>query len=479
MTNGSNESVPAHRLVCIGDSITQGVRSGAATDGAWSWPDIVARALGVGDTFRSPRLGGPGPGMPVNLETLARDVLGRYGSKLDWYELPGAALRTRSWMARVEKYWETGPGTEPPDGPVPQNLGLMGFDLRDALALTASECEQRISEPKNNLIDQVPEHSTLRNARHVLSAVGPDATVFDAAGSLAADGGIETLVVMLGANNALEVASNLELKWSGPDFQDLDGKERAGYTLWRPEHFASEYALVADRIEAIGARHTVLATVPHVTIAPIARGVQGKVEPGSEFFRYYTRPWIDDDDFQQDRDPCINADDARRADAAIDEYNETITDIVDQRRSAGQDWRVFDLSGLLDSMAYRRYLEDETAQDLGFVEYDWPPPFEDPEARPDTRFFRSDGGGRTEGGIFSLDGIHPTITGSALVAFELAKVMSEAGVTFAQPVDLDAAVAADALNSSPPPIVDSILEVLGWFDRFGDNFSAITRPGRK
>ena len=36
-----------HRLVTIGDSITQGVRSGAIVDGSLAWPTFLARAMDI------------------------------------------------------------------------------------------------------------------------------------------------------------------------------------------------------------------------------------------------------------------------------------------------------------------------------------------------------------------------------------------------------------------------------------------------
>jgi hypothetical protein len=51
---------------------------------------------------------------------------------------------------------------------------------------------------------------------------------------------------------------------------------------------ASIDALVDGRVFQIAswcARHVIWGTVPHVTIVPIARGVKGKVRPGSRYFR--------------------------------------------------------------------------------------------------------------------------------------------------------------------------------------------------
>ena len=467
-----------HRLVTIGDSISQGVRSGAAVDGSLSWPMFLADAMGISDSFRAPVIAAPSLGLPVNLEYLVTEVLARFGTELSWYEVPAAALRVRSWMDDVEDHWEAGPGSAPQvvnagDGPY-HNLGILGFDLRDALSLTAAECDRRIpgSRADDALVKQVPEAAGFRVAREVLNVAGPDKTVFDAAKDLADDGGVEVLVVMLGSNNALQVASELELHWTGADFDDLDAKGK--YTLWQPHHFATEYAAVVEAAAAVGAEQTVLATVPKVTIVPLARGVGDKMAQGSRYYEHYTRVWIDDDDFEPDRDKHITHREARDADLSIDAYNDTIRAAADDM---GASWHVFELGHRLDSMATKRYIEDPSARPAGFVPYQWPDPLADLDPLLGTKFFRSDNGKRVEGGIFSLDGIHPTVIGSALIAHEIAVLLRDAGVDVAD-VDLQAALDADQLNSNPPDIVDSVLGVVGWLDQLADVFTSIARLGR-
>ncbi len=68
--------------------------------------------------------------------------------------------------------------------------------------------------------------------------------------------------------------------------------------MWQPAHFAAELKEVVAAVKQIKARHVIWCTVPHVTIAPIARGVANKVTEGSRYYSYYTRPWISDDDFR-------------------------------------------------------------------------------------------------------------------------------------------------------------------------------------
>jgi hypothetical protein len=90
-------------------------------------------------------------------------------------------------------------------------------------------------------------------------------------------------------------------------------------------HFPAEYAELVRRLKTIPAQRVVLCTVPHVTIAPIARGVNPakpgeKWQPGSRFFPYYTDPWIDDTHFRTDKHRYITHQQERAIDSAIDQY---------------------------------------------------------------------------------------------------------------------------------------------------------------
>ena len=113
---------PAHRLVTIGDSLTHGFMSGAVFRTDLSWPALVAYELGLpAEGFRFPTYEWPtGPGgLPVDLERLARAFERRYGPKLDFTEIVGAALWARSYLDSIEDYWERGPGAATPPSAQP------------------------------------------------------------------------------------------------------------------------------------------------------------------------------------------------------------------------------------------------------------------------------------------------------------------------------------------------------------------------
>src|SRR5207248_418230 len=98
------------------------------------------------------------------------------------------------------------------------------------------------------------------------------------------------------------------LIWSqSADLRKLPHQRRV--TIWEPEHFIRIYDLAVAQLEKIHAKRVYLATVPHVTIAPVARGVtpnwmeRGIPEVASvhgstrKYYEYYTRFWFWDTTF--------------------------------------------------------------------------------------------------------------------------------------------------------------------------------------
>jgi len=370
------------------------------------------------------------------------------------------------------------------------NLAIYGWDLRDALSRNADNAaaEQR-TDAGHHLVPLI------RNADHIAAGRVLDSartsgglamTPLEAATALSREGtledpegpGIETLIVLLGANNALGSVISLWVHWSGPGYDHLQAK--AAYNVWQPQHFAAEWAKVVAAVRRVRARHVIFGTVPHVTIAPVARGVGGKVRAGSRYFAYYTRPWIAEDAFDPDEDPCLTADEARAIDSAIDAYNDTIVASVAEARHDGLDWRVMELAGVLDRLAFRRYLDDPQVDRPGWLTpYKLPPALANLDPMPDSRFFASDEDGRVKGGLISLDGIHATTVAYGLMAQEFVWIMQDAGVEFRRGdgvtprtgdvlVDFDRLLERDTLVGHPPKFLDDAVNMIGWVDQCAD-----------
>jgi hypothetical protein len=471
------DGIPRHRLVVIGDSLSHGFKSLAVSDVELSYPAMIAAALGWKD-FKAPSYEGPG-GIPLSLEWLFRQLEPKFGDEISGLvETARAFAFIRSLLDEHEEYWERGEGSRIPSPPwINHNLSVYGWDLRDILSRDADRIRRNLVPPSDDPVMQLPENADQLAALRVLdsarSVLGEALTPLEAAAHLGEDGGIETLIMWIGSNNALPCVLNLNVKWTrNDDYADPVRKNR--YTVWRPTHFAAELDLVAAEVRKIRARHVLWGTIPHVTIAPLARGY-GDRDPRSAYFSYYGRPWLDEDTFldEPDRYPHFTGDEARAVDRAIDQYNVAICEQVKAARHAGHDWRVVDLSGVLDRLAYRRYVEVDAARPEWWKAYELPPEFEQElKFKPDTRFLRSGRDGVSQGGLLSLDGVHPTTIGYSIVAHECIQVMSAAGVQFAHPIDFAAVAKSDTLCSTPLTSLENTLETLRRLD---DRFALIGR----
>lgn len=495
------QAQPKNRLVAIGDSLTHGFQSGAIFNTDISYPAIIATELGWSASFRYPKYDGHG-GLPLNIELLMRTLEQKFGPEIDWWELALAGFTVRHFMAEVEDWWERGPGSHVPESTeLNHNLAVFGWDICDALARTASKCKEWISAPKNQLFKQVVESANERAALRVYnySEANParnELTVFGQARELGEQGdinggngdGIETLIVLLGANNALGAMLDLNVRWSGPGYDSL--AEKYKYNVWAPLHFEAEFRKVITEVKKIKARHVIFGTVPHVTVVPIARGVGRKVRTGSRYFPFYTRPWIQDADFDDKHDPRITEQQARAIDSAIDQYNYCINELVREARSDPahpRDWYVFDIAGMLDMLAARRYLDDPTARPKWWSPYQLPPELANLNPKPDSRFFVGDRNGvRLQGGIFALDGVHPTTIAYGLMAQEFINIMQTAGVKFYKGdgvtertgpvrVDFNRLLQLDTLISDPPKSIGTDLRLIGWFDEKVDFIKRMLR----
>ncbi|WP_328876408.1 hypothetical protein OHT76_43830 [Streptomyces sp. NBC_00287] len=186
----------------------------------------------------------------------------------------------------------------------------------------------------------------------------------------------------------------------------------------------------------------------------------GKTAPGSRYFPHYTRPWISDHAFNPVLHPHLTGEQAEDVDRAIDLYNEAIIKEVSTARQDGRDWYLMDTAGLLDRLASRRYIEDPLARPKLWRAYPLAPQLTALAPEPNSRFLTSDGARRTDGGLFSLDGVHPSTVGYGIVAQELINVMLRAGVEFRHPdgsvrtapvtVDFDRLIRRDTLINQPP-----------------------------
>ncbi len=468
------------KLVVIGDSMSQGFQSGSISKTHLSYPAMIAQCLNDTD-FKVPNFRGEG-GIIVNLENLHRQLAERYDKKISWIEIPFAIKTIHSFLDRIEDYWERGAGSRISNtGPLHRNLAVWGFDVTDSFMLTEGLCRRAIPPASNHLWPwkEITEFPMYRTARRTLNpSFDPqyeDLSQLDAAAKIAQqEGGIDNLIYFHGANNCLGTVTTLEIQWSKAGDLHTPAHQRT-CNLWTSKHFDMLLDKAAQKIQAINATNVFVGTVPHVTIPPVSRGVSPAAPNGQErdqagYYEYYTHFWIWDDAFKKapHKYPHLRRDEAKLIDATIDAYNDAI-----KQKAASHGWHVVDTCKTLDQLAFRRQ--------GGQVAYQFPPQLiqalknnqatqhrfaNNGQPILDTRYIRinpskTDPQMKYQGGLISLDGIHPTTIGYGIMAHEFLKVMQAAGVQ-TNPLDWDHIVGADTLVTDTPTNLQNLQDILGF-----------------
>ena len=461
-----------HKLVVIGDSLAQGFNNGGIYRTDINFPSFILRCFDPIPEFDQPLFTAQG-GIPLNLEVLLRGLSDEFGPDIEWTEYAAAATSTFKTLKRIKKYWEGGLKDLSRNQQTPfHNQAIWGFAINDSWMVNERNSREHIEthKEKYNVFGVLPEHAKFTTARLVLNPrLTPEYqenSQIRNAQILQSDGGIENLIVCLGHNNALGAVVNLNFTWS--ELSDLKAfTTDRKHSLYRPEHFEMEYRELADRITRIGAKRVFVPTIPYPTIPPVCRGVNSEFSSNHlGYFDYYTRFWIWDEDFDPDKHPHLTKDEAIQIDFAVDEYNSIIRKVAIE-----YDWHVVPMAKNVASMARRRL--------GGELLRSYPQDFlaalkrnpdtehlvdENGETRLSTDYIRLDKetGKLYKGGIFSLDGLHPTTIGYGLMANAYRDVMRKAGVKFQKPIDWDYIIREDSLVTKPPKLLAELRMVLRY-----------------
>jgi len=460
--------MPKIKLAAIGDSLTQGFQSGAIQNTAWSFPAIIARSFGssVPAEFRVPSFGPYG--LPLNLEQLmyrAEEALSREPSDVE------VALRLPilipQYLDEVETYFERGPGSGPAKfGGSYHNLAVWGFALAEAARLSVERCSSAIRDDEGWIEDDflgLPSGAMYRTARKVfnpqlVAARNADTQLTALERLLESDGPLDVLIFWLGSNDALGTVLDLEIKdMEGVRQLPDDPVKLLEWNLTSAAVFDVQYTALAARLENILARRSprtqvFVGNVPHVTIPPITRG-QGEFD--GKYFDYYTRFFVPPGSLTFGLEKLTRAE-ARSIDKRIDAFNTVIAREVGKR---GQTWHPVNTCALLDDLAVRRNrLEADPGAALR-RHYEQRSRLDHPLLQlnpiPSISMYGVDEKGkRVEGGLMSLDGVHPSTLGYGLIAEHFLEAMQLAGVPGADPrqVPWHAVTANDGLTTNPPRV---------------------------
>ena len=479
------------KLFTIGESICQGFMSaaGARTDLAFS--TLIAEALGVGD-YRYPIW--PKGGLPLNIETLLRRIQEAVGPEvegLEWLQVVG---EVGTFLDEVEDYYEREGGK--PSAPDPSghdffhNAAVFGFDVADAWMIDGDLCRREIAAEASFFFDDgifaMPSASGYRAALTVLMPSRQAAFYGRSAlgwmEHLHTSEGVENLILWLGSNNALATVVDLEIVATddpGSNYRpDMPHKDRVAFNLWSPDHFEHDYRELMDNVHRVMTGsgndwHAFVGSVPAVTIAPLAKGVGAEriepdpfgILPTAKYFEYYTYFLFDEDVARNHTDLRITFEEAYRVDSYIAEYNRIIDTVLAEKNAllGVERYHLVDINRALLTAAYKRNDEEPT--------YSFPDGIINRPYMVDTRFYHaSEQGELREGGLFSLDGVHPSAIGQGLIAHEFMAKMNEVrGLNLA--VDWDAVYQSDDLYSDP-------LRMMPWvdeLDRMAELFLSITK----
>jgi hypothetical protein len=439
------------KLFTIGDSISQGFMSLAAARTDLSYSTLLARKLGLQPELDY-RYADWDYGIPLDVEAIMRRLNQRYGSDISGLEWLTVLQTVNDVIDFSEDFYERGAGrADIPygNGKIEyfDNVAVWGFEIADAWQITPKFCRDEIDQNTGPIFNDNyltgPDSPMYRTAIKVLNpSLNPKYDDFSQIDWLEKHakraGGIENTILWLGANNALGTVTTLKINQTPNDpdrrpasYSAVERLNIRKWNLWHPDDFAADYGLLLDKVDAIMNANKAqnwnvfIGTIPLVTIAPLAKGVGDPTEIDGKgiYFKYYTYfPF--DEEFAVTTGIHLTMQDALHIDDCIREYNVTIKDRVEKlNNSHGRScYHVVDISDALQQMAYKR--------NNGQPTYDFPQFFDFIYPMVNTKYYHADTEGRLkQGGLFTLDGVHPSAIGQGLVAWEFLKVMNGAGIT--------------------------------------------------
>ena len=450
----------------MGDSMAQGFKNGGIYRTDLSFPALIARSMGIIPGFQIPSFSAQA-GIPINIEILVRSLAEKYGNELSLGNSVSAARELYRTLRRIKSYWEGHLKSLKIEQHTPfHNQAVWGLSISDTMLMTEKYCREHILnyKPKYSVFNVLPDNAMYTTARLVLNpAFNPlmeNNSMTDNIRLLSDDGGIENLIVCIGHNNIVGAVTRLAIIMS--EESDVNTiYENRKCTVFRPDHFKRELEALYVCISKMNTKHVYVPTIPYVTIPPAIRGIHAdKTRKGPGYFDYYTRFWIWDEDFDPEKHPYLTKDQAIFLDQVVDRYNEIIRSLAYK----------FDFC----VVPVHKYVAAAARRRLGNIELQpYPPAFLDalkknpktgymineqglPKISTDYLRLDNETGLIDRGGIFSLDGLHPSTIGYGLIANMYQNSMVKRGVKFDKPFDWDYVIENDTLVTDPPPLLHNL-----------------------
>ena len=463
-------------LFTIGDSVSQGFMSGAAARTDLCYSTLIAKAMGLqpGNNYNFPKW--PKGGLPCNLEELMRALSRRYGADINALEWLTILSEINKYIDQSEDYYERGAGNErtPYDsGKVDffHNISVEGFKVADAWNVCPALCKEIIAEENlhtggdNYLFNGWPNAAFYRIAHKVLNpsldGKYDKFTQLDWLQHHVDQRGVKNLLLWLGNNNVLGSVVGLQIKQTRNSTVKMGHLKQTKWNLWHPDHFREEYDVLLNKVAEIMGKNNCktwrvfVGNIPLLTILPIAKGVgpSQEIKDRGIYYKYYTYfPF--EEEFAKKTGNHLTMDDAIYIDECITEYNKTIGDLINSKNDAigHKAFFLVDISKMLSDLAWKR---NEGRPPFNFEAVD--PIFKYKYPRINTKYYHADMKGRfRQGGIFSLDGVHPTAIAHGLIANEFMKVMGANGVNFPGKLDWKQIFRDDTLYSNPISLMQEV-----------------------
>lgn len=446
--------------------MAQGFKNGGIYRTDLSFPAILARSLEHNNSFDTPLFTAQ-TGIPINIEMLVRGMSDEFGDKITWNEYLKAGAHLYKTLRRIKEYWEGNKKSLAVERKLPyHNQGIWGVSISDTWLMNAAYCKEQIEnyKPRYTVFSVLPDNALFTTARLVLNPTQTDAfrehSMIDNVHVLQKDGGIENLISCIGHNNIVGAVTNLKLIYSEEHDLNATHHQRT-CTVFRPEHFEDETRILYQKLSKVGAKRVFVPTLPYVTIPPAIRGVNNdKTKPRTGYFDYYSRFWIWDEDFNPDKHAHLTKEEAITLDQHIDQYNKIIYEL-----SGEFGFHIIPI-GRYVSAAARRRLGAEQVRPFPelFVKALKKNPAtsylveENEQPRISTDYLRLKEGSKKldRGGIFSLDGLHPSTIGYGLIANIYKERMEKEGVDFSSDIDWDFVIRNETLVTDPPLLLNDL-----------------------
>ncbi len=447
-------------LITLGDSLSLGFQNGAVCSTQYSYPSILAKLL-EDKLFQTVSFTSQG-GIPLNMEVLLKGIEEEFGTELGWDDALLISNSLVSTLLRIKRYWEQDWSRFHQNRELNQpfsNQSLFSATVNDVFVLTDADCNYILDRhiSVGNRFQILPQNAFYTAARRVinpsLSLLEKTSTLFSNVKWFSDHGGMEHFIVFLGANNLVGALTDLKILEATE--ADLYKKPfERNVTVYSSHLFKESFESLAEKLSKLSINYIYTATIPDITKVPLLQ----KIEFAD--ICIYTHIWVKKEDFDKDVHPFLTENELNYLQTLLIEYNEIIKETAQKNG-----WKVLDVYAIVEKLHQRQFNEVIPAAAIRALRKNKKTRYlvrNDNSLSIDTQFpeINESTGQLIHGGIFSLDGLHPTTFAYALIAFGFQQLMQENGQKFNQVFDWDRIIENDTILTDTPLLINDLRKVL-------------------